>query len=690
MLYPEDPHNLKRVKDRPEHKFFKRFGESMPEGDWNHPGTKQGLYMIGPDGEYLEGKFAASGFPTDIKQRMRRALDRWQKLRRDKKYANKPVPKVVSTLPPRVDGKEFVLRVHSRDLPRGDQRSGLRFDPIADRASGWRGFTHWAWNENWLAVDNWRVLVPAGKKEQDVDEKFVQTLARQMLIDNVRGQANTWPKGAIREARLTMHGERGYGGTKIVYRGEVDLVDGERAIKLQMHGQGHYDNEHDELKGFRLVALGTRKGAHRFNQRSGDLGPAPIGFAISRYRAPEEPQDPEAKTRTGHRPPRTGGPAGPTAPAPGGPVKTVVEGPGWPVRVVDEARARPLVRLAKRIDDRDYGFIDRVLVAHDGAILFDQAWTHDYAQIGAGKSMQIGWGVAGKQGTMPPDYNYLDATRHPFRAGSELHSLQSVTKSVMSLLVGIAIQKGYLKGVAQPIQPMLMDFVPKQLDTRFASVRLEDLLTMRVGLEWHEWNVPAGQENTTLRLEGSGDWMRFIMAQPMDADPGKKWQYNSGTSHLLSAILHEATGVPVDTFAARHLFAPLGIRSHHWKKDPQGYPDGEGGLYLRAHDLLRIGELVLRKGQWGSQRILTRAWLEKSVIRYAEIPGGRGYGYQWWRIDQHNHKIIAALGFGGQMLIVVPGLNVVAVVNGWNVFEGKRRALQKDFVSALIRLGENG
>lgn len=289
MLYPEDPYNLGRVKDRPEHVFFKRFGESMPEGDWNHPGTKQGLYMIGPEGEYLEGRFAASGFPDDIAERLERALDRWQELRKQKRYANKKVPAVESTAPPAVADQEFVLRVNSRDLPRGKGGEQCRFDKDTHLNAGWMEFTKWAWNENWQAVEDWRALVPSKTgKPQPVDDAFVRRLAQQMLIDNVRGQAGTWNDAAVRKAVLTMQpGPTAKGRMSIVYRGEVVLDDGERSIEARIYGEGQYDKKRDDLVVFELSVLGTRKGAHQFNQRGQDPGPAPIGFAVTRWVAPK-------------------------------------------------------------------------------------------------------------------------------------------------------------------------------------------------------------------------------------------------------------------------------------------------------------------------------------------------------------------------------------------------------------------
>tara|TARA_R110002096_G_scaffold38595_1_gene106439 strand:+ start:476 stop:1366 length:891 start_codon:yes stop_codon:yes gene_type:complete len=283
MLYPEHEGNLQRVKDRPQHQFFKRYGEAMPAGDWHHPGTKQGLYMIGPNGEYLEGKFAASGLPDDIGERLERALDRWQKLRREKKYANKSVPRVASTLPPGFVGKDFVLHVYSRDLPRGDAECGVRFDKKVHQDAIWIDFIKWAWNENWLDAGDWRVLVPKGRKAQPVDQAFIHLVAQQMLIDNVRGQARTWPKSAIRTAKLTMKGKPERGGVRITYRGEVDLDDGARSIRAQIYGEGRYDSKRRDLVEFELLVTGLRTGKHGANQRAQDLGPAPIGFSIKRY-----------------------------------------------------------------------------------------------------------------------------------------------------------------------------------------------------------------------------------------------------------------------------------------------------------------------------------------------------------------------------------------------------------------------
>jgi CubicO group peptidase (beta-lactamase class C family) len=152
----------------------------------------------------------------------------------------------------------------------------------------------------------------------------------------------------------------------------------------------------------------------------------------------------------------------------------------------------------------------------------------------------------------------------------------------------------------------------------------------------------------------------------------------------MSGVLKHATGAFADTFAKEHLFAPLGIATFHWKKDPQGFPDTEGGLYLAAEDLAKIGHLVLHDGVWDGTRLLPEGWVAASTQRHVEVGGGRGYGYQWWRVDRDGVPIQAGLGFGGQLLLVIPARGIVAVVSCWNVFGGRARGLQGPLVDALL------
>ncbi|MCU0865373.1 MAG: hypothetical protein MUC36_16440 [Planctomycetes bacterium] len=283
MLYPEDPGNLARVADNAEHRFFKRYGESMPAGFWNHPGTKQGIYMIGPDGEYLEGKAAANGEPRDIEARLQRALAAWDKLRKQKKYANRPVPAVVEAAPPEVAGKALILRASLRDLPRGQGASAKapsRWRRELGDSLGWRGFVEWAWNQNWIGFDDPRAFVTDAAAPQPVADDVVRRLCREVLVDNVRGQQPWWEAAHVRTATLTMRRVKADKVWRLEYQGEARMQDGDRAFAARLRGEAEWDPQQKKFVRFELIALGDRRGAGTFNQRSEDLGPAPMGVAL--------------------------------------------------------------------------------------------------------------------------------------------------------------------------------------------------------------------------------------------------------------------------------------------------------------------------------------------------------------------------------------------------------------------------
>jgi hypothetical protein len=284
MLYPEDPHNLERVKNSPDHVFFKKFGEAMPRRDWNHPGTKQGIYMMGPNAEYLEGKFAASSEPEDILARMKRALERWETLKKEKGYANRPVPVVKEMLPPGVEGN-LIFRVNLRDLPRADSdTSGRRFKP-EDLKAGWLNFVNWAWNENWIGLDDPRAFVPSGSNTEAVPAAVVHKIAREVLVDNVRGQAPHWEAGDVKEAVIQKRRVGTANGvTTIEYTGRVKMEDRTRGYDAKLHGRGEWDEAKSEFRSLNIATVGTRTGAARFNQRGNDRGPAPMGISLSLFK----------------------------------------------------------------------------------------------------------------------------------------------------------------------------------------------------------------------------------------------------------------------------------------------------------------------------------------------------------------------------------------------------------------------
>jgi hypothetical protein len=296
MLYPEDAGNLARVAKDPAHLLFKRYGESMPRGDWNHPGTKQGIYLMGPDGEYLEGKFAASSDPQDVRARLRRALARWAELRDAKHYADRPVPAIAEQVPPGLAQRPLLLRVSLRDLPRSDKTSSSaappRWRPGGFDDRDWNGFTRWAWNQNWAPIDEPRAFVPRGAGSEEVDRATFRRLCREVLVDNVRGQTPAWRDAEVQVASLRMQrtgtGSGAAATWTIAYDGEARMVSTGQRMELRLHGSAVWDVERERMREFVLVALGRRQGAGSFNQRTSDTAPAPIGFALRQF-TPAEP-----------------------------------------------------------------------------------------------------------------------------------------------------------------------------------------------------------------------------------------------------------------------------------------------------------------------------------------------------------------------------------------------------------------
>lgn len=285
MLYPEDSWNLERVKNSPEHLFFKQFGESMPKGDWHHPGTKQGIYMIGPNAEYLEGKFAAGGNSSDIVARMNRALSRWESLRKEKGYANAPIPSVKATHPPEVKG-DLILRINSRDLPRrpGDQSGRRISDAERQNQTAWPDFTQWAWNESWIGLPSAVAFVPNSDQPQQISASAVRAIARTALVDNVRGQNPDWRDGDVKSVAITMQRIASRGGKQIIrYTGSAQITDGNKAYAPNCYGEGIYDPASRKFDSLDLVWLGIRTGAAQFNQRERDRAPAPMGITLSLF-----------------------------------------------------------------------------------------------------------------------------------------------------------------------------------------------------------------------------------------------------------------------------------------------------------------------------------------------------------------------------------------------------------------------
>ena len=254
-----------------------------------------------------------------------------------------------------------------------------------------------------------------------------------------------------------------------------------------------------------------------------------------------------------------------------------------------------------------------------------------------------------------------DAYFYPYD-GSTYHDLASVTKSLMTTLIGIAADQGKLDLDA----PMLSFFPSRTIanrDARKEHITVRHLASMTAGLDCDAMN----DEKTLNAMRASEDWVQFALDRRVVSEPGTHFVYCGLQMHLLSAILQEATGMTTLEFARANLFGPLGISDVYWPADPQGYTHGWGDVCLHPRDMAKLGFLFLHQGQWDGRQIVSREWVADSTKAQIATGPNRGedYGYGWWiaRADEEIDYFTAD-GRGGQRIVVVPTLNLVLVTTG--------------------------
>jgi len=252
-------------------------------------------------------------------------------------------------------------------------------------------------------------------------------------------------------------------------------------------------------------------------------------------------------------------------------------------------------------------------------------------------------------------YLVLDASLFPYRQDSK-HIIHSCTKSIVSILIGIAIDQDFIEGIQTPVLEFFPDRTVSNLDPDKKSLTLENLLTMTSGLECRDSYLYRWSGLNEMR--GSDDWVQFMLNLPMEAAPGTKFEYCNGASFLLSAIITETTGMSSNEFAEINLFNPLGISDLSWPINPQGINIGWGELRMLPQDMAKIGYLYLNGGEWDGEQIVPTTWVEDSTRKYISATLEDGYGYQWW-VD--NSGVYLALGYAGQFIFVVPEKELVVV-----------------------------
>ena len=252
-------------------------------------------------------------------------------------------------------------------------------------------------------------------------------------------------------------------------------------------------------------------------------------------------------------------------------------------------------------------------------------------------------------------YMVMDVSIHPFSSTSK-HNIYSCTKSVVSALVGIAIDQGYIEGLNQSV---LSYFPQRTIATRDANkeaMTLEHLLTMTTGFQCQVSYLYRWSGLNQMR--DSEDWVQFVLDLPMEGEPGERFEYCNGASHLLSGIIHETTGMSANEYAAEHLFGPLGISDVDWSSSPQGISVGYSELKMRPQDMAKIGVLYLNEGRWDGEQIVPSEWVISSTSQFISATLEDGYGYQWWVDDS---GMYLALGYRGQFIYVIPEKEMVVV-----------------------------
>jgi CubicO group peptidase (beta-lactamase class C family) len=249
----------------------------------------------------------------------------------------------------------------------------------------------------------------------------------------------------------------------------------------------------------------------------------------------------------------------------------------------------------------------------------------------------------------------LDASFYPFK-NSYVHDLASVTKSITSLLIGIAIDKKFIKSEDEPIVKYFPEYKIKN-DT-LQTVTIKDLLNMSSGFRC-SWN---DGEKELRKMRSSEDWVKFMLTLPFETTPNKQFSYCSGNFYLLAEVLQRATKMSCHDFAKTYLFKPLDFGKSYWIANDKGINSGWGDLHISIYDFAKIGCLVLNNGTWNGKQIVSKQWIEKIQPLY-KIHGTESYGYGWW-LDSEHPDVIQAIGRGGQRLFVFKNSNMVVATFG--------------------------
>jgi CubicO group peptidase (beta-lactamase class C family) len=245
-----------------------------------------------------------------------------------------------------------------------------------------------------------------------------------------------------------------------------------------------------------------------------------------------------------------------------------------------------------------------------------------------------------------------------------LHQIQSQTKSIVALLMGIAIDKGFIKSENEPVSLYFPEYFNKDHGLK-STVTIRDLLTMSAGFEWEEMIPFNDPKNDNINMFNSGHWLSYAISRPMAQKPFTGFKYNSGCPMIVAGIIEKASGMKLDEFAKKYLFGPLGIVNYRWIKDSMGFCHAGGGLFLKPVDMVKIGLLVMNNGKWQNHQLISEGWIKKATDSYLSTSFDTStYGYFWWIREmkisgKRTTKLVSAEGAGGQKLYIFPEYELI-------------------------------
>lgn len=337
-----------------------------------------------------------------------------------------------------------------------------------------------------------------------------------------------------------------------------------------------------------------------------------------------------------------------------------------------------LAALTRDLREGRWGNIHALLISRNGQLVYEEYFEGLDERIGEGE-------------------------RHVVFAPSTLHDIRSISKTVTATLVGIALDQGLLPSVDTPLAELLPDY-RHLLTGPKATLTLRHVLTMSTGLAWDEDSLPyTDLGNDERRLSLSDDGVAFVLARDLVMPPGSTFQYSGGSTNLLAEVLKRATGEPLEVYAERVLFEPLGITNWEWQPTGNVRPSPYAGLRLTGRDLAKIGQFHLDGGVFADRRIISEAWTREAIRSHVTVPADDttpdfvledGYGYQWWSsrfsFPTGVHEVATAIGNGEQRVLVIPHLEMVATFlagfyddteNGWT----PERILMEAIIPAVER-----